>query len=390
MPINRLAPTGGQEGYLYNLKSGLDALGHDIEFLPPQQPGLEGNRLLKTLVPPRLMDKRRLRRTLSLPDRHSDPDPGLSRYQSIHFHCTRDMYLCRRFLVGYGGQVILTSHSPCAYHQELLAKLDPSDARRHAEQLQKVAVIDEYAFARADYIVFPCEEAEEPYFNTWPDYREYRRPEKLRYLPTGIQPCQAKIAAGEVRRRYGIPQDAFLVCFVGRHNQIKGYDDLKDLVRPLLDSGRHWVLAAGTEQPLQRLGHERWIEAGWTDDPHSLIAAADVFILPNKQTFFDLVLLEALSLGAPIVASATGGNCYFRQFGCSGIHLYRDNAEAARILADLADCPRQELRQMGEDCRRLFASRFTNAAFAEGYLALMDSLPRPGSDEARPAGVGAQ
>ena len=59
---------------------------------------------------------------------------------------------------------------------------------------------------------------------------------------------------------------------------------------------------------------DHWIEVGWTNDPHSLIAASDVFVLPNHETYFDLILLEVLSLGVPVVMSRTGGNKFFEQF----------------------------------------------------------------------------
>ena len=64
---------------------------------------------------------------------------------------------------------------------------------------------------------------------------------------------------------------------------------------------------------------ERWIEVGWTDEPHSLTNASDCLVVPNRQTYFDLVILEGLSLGIPIVTSMTGGNKYFKKEKCGGV-----------------------------------------------------------------------
>lgn len=57
---------------------------------------------------------------------------------------------------------------------------------------------------------------------------------KYIYIPTGINPCSPKVGKSEVRQRYGIPEEAFVFCYVGRHNEIKGYDTLKELGLELL------------------------------------------------------------------------------------------------------------------------------------------------------------
>ena len=45
--------------------------------------------------------------------------------------------------------------------------------------------------------------------------------------------------------------------------------------------------------------------SSWTNDPHSLINASDMFILPNKETYFDLIMLEVLSMGKIVLATNT-------------------------------------------------------------------------------------
>ncbi len=149
--------------------------------------------------------------------------------------------------------------------------------------------IDEYAFRRADYIVFPCPEAEEPYYNNWPEYKAVKEEKKGKYLYllTGTKARVAKLSKTEVRQLYSIPDDAFIICYVGRHNEIKGYDKLKLLGEQILQEAPNiYFLIAGREEPLHGLHHPRWIEVGWTSDPHSLINASDVFMLPNKGNVF--------------------------------------------------------------------------------------------------------
>ena len=60
----------------------------------------------------------------------------------------------------------------------------------------------------------------------------------------------------------------------------------------LFNNQNTYFLIAGKEEPMKGLDNSHWIEVGWTNDPHSLIAASDVFVLPNHETYFDLVFLS--------------------------------------------------------------------------------------------------
>ena len=382
-PENKLVAKGGPAGYLCNLKDGIEVFTDEFAFLPDSSGGIESNQFLKKLIPSKLKDRRRLRNTLSLLNKTIEPTVDFSKFELIHFHSTEDMYYVRDELEDYRGVVVLTSHSPCAYHRELIARLNPKDAQQCQSQLDRLKQIDEYAFKRADYVVFPCEEAEEPYFHTWSDYASFRKKEKLRYLPTGIAGCSAKESRESVRTRLGIPESAFVLCYAGRHNEIKGYGDLCALGKNLLKDDNVWVLVAGKEGPLETPRHNRWIEVGWTNDPHSLISASDVFVLPNRETYFDLILLEALSLGSIVVASSTGGNKYFSAFEQSGIILYNNLKEAeAGVISVMAMSQDQKLR-CKEGNILLFEQHFSNKVFVQGYIDLIRELEEAGAQGVR-------
>ena len=342
-PVDRIAPKGGPAGYLYNLRLGLEEIGAEgFDFLPPVGATYEQNKTLQKLVPNRIKDLRRLHNLLVFLSKDAPSAVDYSRYKALHFHSTEDLYLHRKALESYRGKVVLTSHSPCAYHKELISRLNPKDVQRKAEALASLELIDEYAFNRADYVIFPCEEAEEPYFNTWD--------------------------------KYGIPADAFVACYVGRHNQIKGYDILESAAKGLLADEKIWFLVAGREGPLYGLDHSRWIEAGWTDDPHSLMAASDVFILPNRETFFDLIMLEVLSLGQVVITSRTGGNKYFERFGSDGILLYDKPSDMKNMVRRVKAATSAQREYMGAANRGIYRSEFTVGVFARRYKEIMKEI----------------
>ena len=122
------------------------------------------------------------------------------------------------------------------------------------------------------------------------------------------------------------------------------------------------------------LNHKRWVEVGWTNDPHSLIAASDVFVLPNKETYFDLVMLEVLSLGKVIVASNTGGNKYFNKLNATGVLLYDTKDEAIKLINDIKQLSSYEKAKMEKANKKIFEDYFTMEIFSKQYMNIINNL----------------
>jgi len=378
-----LKPTGGPTGYCYNLATQLEKRGEkNIHFIESVVSDVSGfnNRVknircnwLRFLI---TIAKSFYRKTQMLYGLKHKAMVDLNEYDVVHFHSTDDMFQCRDSLKTYKGKVVLTSHSPTILSKEYFSYLTPWEQKYMRWYYKKMIRMDEYAFNRADYIFFPCEEAEEPYHNNWNDFGPFKEKNtsKFRYLLSGINPCQTKVDKKDVRQKYGIPESAFVVCYVGRHNELKGYDTLKKIGEALLKQDDVYVLVAGKEEPMKGLEHPRWIEVGWTNDPHSIIAASDVFILPNRETYFDLVLLEVLSLGKIVVASYTGGNRYFDKLKPNGILNYKNAEDALECLSDVKNMSSEECEQLEVLNKRMFDEYFTSEVFAENYVRLLESL----------------
>lgn len=372
-PRNMLQPKGGPAGYLYNLYSEISKVRDDF-YLLPDEFDITENKKLRNIMPDRIKDIRRLLYILKTLKRHKKPAVDLNDYDIIHFHSTEEMFYAREALKDYHGITVLTSHTPCVLYKELISTLNPKDAALFAKPLQKLEMVDLYAFRKADYVIFPCREAEDPYYHTWERYKKVAKHKKYRYLPTGINPCTVKVPRQEYRQKMNIPQDAFVISYVGRHTEIKGYADLKEIGKLMLEDPNVYVLVGGREAPIKGLDHERWIEVGWTDDPHSLIGASDVFVLPNKETYFDLVLLEVISLGTPVVLTETGGNKYFHKYGCDGLIYYNTVQEAADRLRAFKEKDPNRDGALSKELIGLFNKDFTVKTFAEKYVSLIESL----------------
>ena len=305
------------------------------------------------------------------------PEIDLNGYDVIHFHTTMHLYQVRDCLKNYKGKIVLTSHSPQPLSMELIEEGSDFERKLFKNEYNKLIEMDQYAFERADYILFPCEHADEPYEHQWPDYKKIKelRKDNYRYLVTGTTPAKIVTNRIDVRSKLNIPDDAFVICYVGRHNKIKGYDRFKDICKEFLETHSNaYVVVAGKEEPIKGLDHPRWIEIGWTNEPHSYVNASDVFVLPNRETYFDLVLLEVLSTGKIAVISEIGGNKYFKRFENAGIEYFSNTPGAVAALEKVYRMSNSERQEKEEKNKSIYKSYFTTDVFAKNYIDLYKTI----------------
>lgn len=377
-----LEKRGGPIGYNYALKTQLEKMGvKNIEYIPsPKRNKKKSKRSnIRTTWYGKILKLIRdfCRTFWELYGKSKKAEVDLNQYDVVHFHSTKEMFLVKDSLKDYKGTVILTTHSPEVYYKELIELLVPWAQKHMLWFFNKMELFDIYAFRRADYIFFPCPEAEEPYFHTWPKFEEIKRTnkEKFKYLLTGVSCGVAQLSREKVLEKYGIPQDAFVICFVGRHNTIKGYDIVKEISQRIFDKHSNvYFLIAGVEYPLTGVNHQNWIEAGWTNDPHSIIKASNLYLMPNRETYFDLAFLEVLSLGKILVASKTGGNKYFTKDKTDGVFLFSKPDEALNIIENLLSKGDEELKLLEKHNFELYNKEFTLDVFAKNYVNLVGSL----------------
>ena len=120
----------------------------------------------------------------------------------------------------------------------------------------------------------------------------------------------------EVRAELGLPGDALLAVTVANLRSEKGYDVLLESAARLATlQPPITFVAAGSGSLADELAAERdrlglagrFVFLGHRQDALALITAADLVVLPSHQEGLPVVLMEATSVGAAIVATAVGG-----------------------------------------------------------------------------------
>lgn len=368
---NELKPTGGPSGYLYNIKCEKERLNDNELYFLEQQKNISLSDFISKLIRRTRYKTPDARYIDSIIYRSEhDTTNNYQDFDCVHFHSSFDMFACKSKLDNYSGTVILTSHSPKASHKELIEDtMSQENYQINKELFDYSEKFDEYAFKRADYIIFPCPGAEEPYYHSWSKYKEIRDEKKIRYVSTGILPVECKKTREEIRNELNIPQDATVLSFVGRHNEVKGYDILQNIFSKL---DNVYVVCCGKIGSIQPLRSDRWIEVGWTTDPYSYVGASDIYMLPNRETYFDIAMLQTLSIGKCSVISNTGGNKEFTN--TPGVKLYDSVEEAVQCIKHFIYMDAEEKYRLENLQRKEFNEKYTIEIFYKKYKETIKKL----------------
>lgn len=139
---------------------------------------------------------------------------------------------------------------------------------------------------------------------------------KLVVIPNGVDVAKLTARASREPSELGLPSGRrFLVC-VGRLDEQKGVDRLVDVApRLLAELPEHDLVLVGDGprrgEIERRVASERLSSRvhlmGWRDDAVDFIAAADLLLLPSRWEGMPNVVLEAMALRRPVVASDVEG-----------------------------------------------------------------------------------
>lgn len=163
-------------------------------------------------------------------------------------------------------------------------------------------------------------------------------------LPTFAVP-QAPVAAVD-RRKLFTPATARIVLTAGRLIKSKAFDVLIDAVSNLT-SVYIWIAGDGADRAdIEEHAYARGMKPrvrflGWQDDLRPYLAACDVFALSARQDDLPDLVIEAWSLGVPVLSTDTLGAGLLIRDHENGILVPIDNVKAMteairRVLADPA------------------------------------------------------
>ena len=191
-------------------------------------------------------------------------------------------------------------------------------------------------------------------------------------------------SAGQImraKRSLGI-QQGDVVGTMGRLSSVKGQKFLIEAMKEIAAKSKDTkclIIGSGREEDaLKDLARSLSLEerviftgAAYMDIPIYL-ACMDIFVLPSIEEGLGLALLEAMSLGRPCVASATGGIVNIVNDGINGIlaPVGDSSAIANAVLRILND--KELAKNMSENAKGFVRGRFSIEAMADKMIGLYE------------------
>ncbi|HEV7564997.1 MAG TPA: glycosyltransferase [Microbacteriaceae bacterium] len=207
--------------------------------------------------------------------------------------------------------------------------------------------------------------------------------ERAQVVPNGVE-GRTTASKAELRRTLGIPANAFVAVLVARlrpEKRIEDFIEAMGLLRETVPDAVGVVVGDGPEDgALRAFAEARQAPvgfAGYQEDPTRHMVAADVVCLTSAFEALPMSLVEAASVGRPIVATNVGGIDEIVLDGETGrlIPTHRPAALAA-CLEELAGNPAQRAA-MGARAQQLWSDEFSMESMVDRYGELLSTVSGP-------------
>jgi glycosyltransferase involved in cell wall biosynthesis len=248
--------------------------------------------------------------------------------------------------------------------------------------------LDRWALRRMDHVVAVSEDLYEL-------ARDMRIPASrlsLVFNAIDAEQFRRRHTAAEAKARVGLPPGRLVIGAVGRLAAEKGFDLLIEAVGRLLDQGldAELVIAGeGEERPrlagliAARGRGDRMRLVGHRPDVAGLYEAMDVFALSSLREGLPNVVLEAMALEVPVVATRVNAVPRLIEDGVNGLLVSPGSAEelVGALGPLLGDAALRE--RLSRAARLTVETRFSFAARMERIRSLYDALLGRNSEQAQ-------
>lgn len=263
---------------------------------------------------------------------HADFDPFIISRLYRKFKRERTDLLCCNFEkdVRLGGIAAKLSGVPCIFVRKGLSLIYEKLRYKLAYRYIVDRIITPAHFIKQNFQKF-----------SWIDQ------DNIHVIHNGVEiPDTSTFSKEKLKRITGIPDECKVILGAGSLHPQKGFQYLIEALKILHQSGNkvHLVITGGGDpKPYQDISQSCGISGyvhftGHRDDVRELMYGADVFVLSSIDEGLPNVVLEAMSVGAPVVATLAGGTDEIVIDGETGFTVpVRDSikiAEKVKILLE--------------------------------------------------------
>ena len=279
---------------------------------------------------------------------YDPPEPSLRHFPRFY----RESRAVARLLKLHGVALAHCSETKAAYHNSLATVLAGVPLLSHVRsRFPTISLRDRLSYMPIDRYVFVSEASRKQFGLQVADA-------KARILYDAVDPAQplSAEAVAEVRQQLGVPEGAALVGMIARVNPQKDYDTLA--AAAALVAVRHpevcfLIVGDNSVVPLNREHYahvkgrldalgvtDKFIFTGFRSDVPKILAALDIFVLCTHREGLPLAILEAMSLGKPVVPTDVDGIPEVITHGVTGLlHAHGNAQQLAEAILELINSP---------------------------------------------------
>jgi len=209
---------------------------------------------------------------------------------------------------------------------------------------------------------------------------------KIVFIPNGIDTTYYSPNVQErqrIRKTLGFNEAHFVIGFSGRLDPVKNLKFLFDIFANWARTYNHarlLIVGDGPEKPyLEHLSQQepfcgRVVFTGQQQDTLPYLRAIDVFLLTSLREQMPMTVLEAMSVGVPVVATKVGEMPYILDDGVNGFIYSCETAPQAFAPSFSVLLSPTRKRDMGDAARRKIVSLFQEHFMVKQYQDLLLSL----------------
>jgi len=175
-------------------------------------------------------------------------------------------------------------------------------------------------------------------------------PERVKVVPLGIDLHRfnpSRFKKKDAQQYFGLPHNKKIVGVLGRLDKLKGQHILLQAVPEVVKRHPHVLFLLAGDETTGEHGHKKYLMdlcrslnieryvtfLPFTEDVPRMMAALDVFVLPSFCETFGLVVVEAMAMQRPIIATNAGGVPEIITNGKTGLLIKPQNAkDTARAI----------------------------------------------------------
>jgi D-inositol-3-phosphate glycosyltransferase len=192
----------------------------------------------------------------------------------------------------------------------------------------------------------------------------------------------------EARSFFGLPHDKKIIGVLGRLDPGKGQEILVRAISEIVKRHPEILLVIAGDETAGELGYKTYLEKickaigvdqnvkflPFTDAVPQLMAALDIFVLPSFGETYGLVVIEAMSMEKPVIATNAGGLPEILTDGKTGLLIEPRNVDAlANTIEKILD-DKALMISLGHAAREDALRRFGMDRCVDALLGLLAAI----------------